>query len=93
MSKKQEKMTLEKLAVMIKGGFDDADDRISEVKNDLAEVKNDLAEVKNDLKGLKAENSKEHEDLRLRQDNVAYRFELVALSERLERVEKRCPVK
>lgn len=72
MAIKQEKMTLDRLAVMIKNGFDSVDRKFEEAR---------------------MENAKEHEKMILRLDNVAYRFELVELQRRVEKLEKTANIK
>lgn len=66
-------MTISRLAGMIKQGFDDMGKDLSTLRTD---VKQDLARVQTDL-----------EDVKLRLDNVAYRFEIVGLEKRVDKLE------
>lgn len=72
------KITLDNLAGMIKRGFDDMGGKIDRAEKSL----------KNDIAVLKENNKQEHEDIKLRLDNVAYRFELVELQKRVDKLEK-----
>ena len=49
--------------------------------------------VENNLRVLTENNTREHEEIRLRLDNVAYRFELVELQKRVEILEKKTGIK
>ncbi|MFA6096740.1 MAG: hypothetical protein WC788_03890 [Candidatus Paceibacterota bacterium] len=73
--------TTEELALMIGKGFEHMDSRIDKIDNELEKV-----EMK--LDNLENINMRDHEDIKMRLDNVAYRFELVALEKRVERLEK-----
>jgi hypothetical protein len=77
MENNKEEITLDKLAVMIKEGFDEMDGKIVELKSDVNELKSDVKDLKQG-----------QEDIKLRLDNVAYRFELVDLQKRVEKLEK-----
>jgi len=77
------KMTLDNLAGMVQRGFAETAKKI-----DLDGVKNDLGSVKNDLRILSENNTREHEEIKLRLDSVAYRFELVELQKRVEKLER-----
>jgi hypothetical protein len=76
-----EKITLEKLAIMIKNGFDETGEKITGVETRLTGVEKKLDD-------FQKVNTREHEEMSLRLDNVAYRFELVALTQRVEKLEK-----
>jgi len=75
------KISLENLAGMVKRGFDETGDKIEGVKKEVEGVKEDL-------KNFREINTQEHEEIKLRLNNVAYRFELVELVQRVERLEK-----
>ncbi len=88
MKTRQEKMTLEKLAIMINNGFENArmenQKQHEEMKRENAREHEEIKkELKGEIQKLSRENSREHDDLKLRQDNVAYRFELIALEGRV----------
>jgi hypothetical protein len=97
-----EKITLEKLAIMIKNGFDETGEKITGVETRLTGVEGRLTGVEGRLTGVETRltgvekklddfqkvNTREHEEMSLRLDNVAYRFELVALTQRVEKLEK-----
>lgn len=68
-------VTLDDLAKMVKGGFDDVGKEFGEVKKRLDTLE------------------RGQEDIILKLDNVAYRFELVALQKRVEELEKRAGIK
>jgi len=76
------KMTIDELAGMIKGEFDNIGGEIKGVKEEIKGIKSEMA------KGFK-ESKDDHEKLELKMSNVAYRFELVELQKRVELLEKR----
>lgn len=61
-------MHLDKLAAMVKTGFDD---------------------VKTDIHTLEQKVNDNHEEIKLKLDNVAYRFELIELQRRVKLLEKK----
>ena len=63
--KKKQETTINDLAIMIGKGFEDMGKKIFKVESGL----NNLAKS----------NVREHEEIKLRQDEVPYRFELVEL--------------
>lgn len=76
------KVTIVDLARMVQNGF-------IEMKETTQQI------VKSEIDKMREENAKHFEliennqtDLKLRQDNVAYRFELNALDERMTKLEK-----
>jgi hypothetical protein len=71
--------TLDGLAIMVKNGFDDLQGQIN----------NGFSAVKTDTKELK----EGQEEIKLRLDNVAYRFELVELQKRVDLLEKRVGIR
>lgn len=80
------KITMNDLAVMVKKGFDETGEKIKEVKNDVDEIKKGV-------KDLSETNTEEHTAIKLRLDNVAYRFELVELQKRVDVLEKKVGVR
>jgi len=88
MKKQSKKVSMEDLAGMVQRGFAETTKKI-----DLDRVKGDLDGVKNSLRVLSENNTREHEEIKLRLDNVAYRFELVELQKRVEVLEKKAGMK
>ncbi|MBU2037322.1 hypothetical protein KJ866_03965 [Patescibacteria group bacterium] len=80
---KNKKITIDDLAIMTKRGFDEVGEN----------MKQGFSAVNNNIRILSENNAREHEDIKLRLDNVAYRFELVELQKRVEVLEKRTGVK
>ena len=80
---KNKKITIDDLAMMTKQGFDEVGES----------MKQGFTMVNNNIRILSENNAREHEDIKLRLDNVAYRFELVELQKRVEILEKRAGVK
>lgn len=72
-------ISLDNLAGMIKRGFDGVDKRFEKVEKQL--------------KNFREENSLEHEEIKLRLSQVAYRFELEEMDKRLKRVEAKLGLK
>ncbi len=72
---------IEDLAGMVQRGFDETAKKV------------DVVNLGNNLRILSENNASEHEDIKLRLDNVAYRFELVELQRRVEVLEKKMQVK
>ena len=79
MAKNKQNITLDKLAGMIKRGFDETAKK--------TDVDRRFEEVDSAIKNLREENSLEHEEIKLRLSQVAYRFELEEIDKRLKRVE------
>ena len=73
--------TLDDLAAMVKKGFD-------ETGKDLAELKSDVSQLKTDVNELQAG----QERIEMRLTNVAYRFELQELQQRVERLEQKAGI-
>jgi len=73
MSKKE--TTTDDLAGMVKRGFDG--------------VTREIGQVKQEVVKLREQNGREHEDIKLRLDNAAWRFELKALDGRVTFLEKK----
>ena len=69
------KTTIDDLAVMVKGGFEHMEEKFDKR----------MGSLENRMDGLE----QGQEEIKLRLDNVAYRFELVELQRRVELVEKK----
>lgn len=80
---KNKKITIDSLAIMTKRGFDEVGENI----------KQGFETVTNNIRIFSENNAREHEDIKLRLDNVAYRFELVELQKRVEILEKKTDIK
>lgn len=72
---KKSETTTDELAMMVKRGFDEAGERFSEIEGKID--------------NLSESNTREHEEMKIRLDNVAHRFELVELQKRVEILERR----
>jgi len=79
----KKKITNEVLAKMIKRGFDDHDKRFEGVNKRFDKV--DLRFDKIDLKLGNLEQG--HDEIKVRLDNVAYRFEIEDLQKRVKKLE------
>ncbi len=90
MKNKAKKITIDDLAMMTKHGFDDVGESI---RLGFGEVNKKLEETNNNIRVLSENNTREHEEIKMRLDNVAYRFELVELQKRVEILEKKAGVK
>jgi hypothetical protein len=66
---KNKKITIDDLAMMTKRGFDAVGEKIGQ----------GFETVNKNIRISSENNAREHEDIKLRLDNVAYRFELVEL--------------
>ena len=77
--KKKKNVTINQLAGMIKRGFDGVNERFDKIKKQL--------------KNFRKKNSLEHEDIKLRLSQVAYRFELEEIDKRLKKVEAKLRLK
>jgi len=84
--KKKKETTTDDLAIIIGKGFNHVDKQFGEIGKKISKVENDL----NDLA---KSNAREHEEIKLRQDEVPYRFELVELQKRIEILERRNGIK
>lgn len=101
MKTKNKKITIDDLAGMIKGEsrktrsfvVEKIDDLAGMVQRGFAETAKNSNRIENNLSLLSENNTREHEEIKLRLDNVAYRFELVELQKRVEVLEKRAGVK
>jgi len=79
MKKANKKITMNDLAAMIKNGFDETGEQMNAGFGKVDERLNTLEQG--------------HEDIKLRLDNVAYRFELVELQKRVDALEKKVGVR
>ncbi len=99
----KKKVTMDDLAGMINAGTKETKSFVDKeieglagmVQRGFAETakKVDLDRVENNLRILSENNARDHEDIKLRLDNVAYRFELVELQKRVETLEKKIGIK
>ena len=77
--KKKKETTINDLALMVAKGFGNMDHRMDSLDQGQKEIARN--------------NSIEHDDIKTRLDNVAYRFELVELRKRVEVLERRNNIK
>ena len=83
--KQVKKTTVDDLAITIGSGFEHVDKRFEQVDMRLNSLERGQEE-------MKRENTLEHDEIKVRLDNVAYRFELVELQKRGEVLERRAMV-
>jgi len=81
------KITINDLAGMIKRGFDKVGENM---KKGFDELGNKLG---GQMRVLSENNERAHEEIKLRLDNIAYRFELVKPQKRVDVLEKKVGVK
>lgn len=86
-------ITIEDLAGMVKRGFDGVDKRLDGVDKRFNGVDKRFDKIENSLKNFREKNSLEHEEIKLRLSQVAYRFELEEIDKRLKRVETKLGIK
>lgn len=79
---KKENVTLDDLAMMVQKGFDHSDKKIEDLKKEMRSGF-DKVEKRMDLL------ERGQEDIKLRQDNCVYRFELKELERRVGILERR----
>ena len=103
---KKKEITIDELAIMVKRGFDHAEERSGiiekELKDGIKELKSNFEELQGDVKGLKGDvkelksDVKElkagQEETNLRLDHVVGRMEVRSLEYRVERLEKKCGI-
>lgn len=77
-SMKEKNVTIDDLARMVKSGFDSVDKRFDGVDGKFIGIEKRLDNLE-----------RGQEDIKLRLDNVAYRFELLELQRRVELLEKK----
>ncbi len=87
--KKENKITLDDLAVMTAAGFKETKKELNEFRKENAK---EHEETKKELNEFRKENAKEHEEIKLRLDNVAYRFEVVDLERRVKKLEMKLKI-
>jgi transcriptional regulator with XRE-family HTH domain len=85
--RKKKGITLDDLAGMVKRGFDGVDKRFEGVDKRFEQIAERLDRFGTALKNFREENTLEHEEIKLRLSQVAYRFELEEMDKRLKRVE------
>jgi len=83
---KKKNITINNLARMIKRGFDGVDEKFDKVDERFDKIEKQL-------KNFREKNSLEHEDIKLRLSQVAYRFELEEIDKRLKKVEAKVGLK
>ncbi len=76
------KLTIDDLGIMVKHGFDEMDKNFNNMHKDIKEMRGDI-------KGLK----QGQENIELKLSNVAYRFELEDVKQRVIVLEKKLGVK
>lgn len=83
--RKTKGVTIDALAGMVKKGFDHMDERFNQhdKRFDILEKRFDILEKRFDIL------SQDHEDIKLRLGNVAYRFELAELERRVNILERK----
>lgn len=79
MKNKSKKITIDDLARMTKDGFDELGGKIDKLSEQV--------------RAGFGNNAREHEDMKLRLDNVADRFEVVDLQKRVDVLEKKAGIK
>lgn len=82
---KKENVTLDDLAMMVQKGFDHVDKRFAAIDKRFDEVDNRFEKIEKKLDLLE----RGQEDIKLRQDNCVYRFELKELDRRVGILERR----
>lgn len=89
--KKNKKLTIEDLARMTQGGFLEAAKQMKEgfaqINGKFDQANERFDRINNNIRILSENNTHEHEDIKLRLDGVAYRFELVSLEKRVKILE------
>ncbi len=95
LTKKNKHITLDDLARMTALGFDEVKKEIQGVgnetkglKNETKGLKNEIDEIKKDVKEL----MQGQEDIKLRLDNVVYRFELEDVERRVKKLEMKLKI-
>ncbi len=86
-TRKKKGTTLDDLAGMVKRGFDGVDKRFEDVDKQFESIGHRLDRFETALKNFREENALEHEEIKLRLSQVAYRFELEEMDKRLKKVE------
>ena len=81
---KKKNITINELAGMVKTGFDEMGKQFGKVDKRFEQVDKRFDRVENRLTTLETG----QEDIKLRLDNVAYRFEIVEVQKRLKALEE-----
>lgn len=81
---KKKNITIDDLAMMVQKGFEDTSKKIDETAK-KKDVDKRFDKIDDRLIVLE----KGHEEIRLRQDQMAYRFELIEVKQRLNKVERK----
>jgi len=87
MTKKE--TTIDELAEKVDGLANTVDDLARITATGFHEVKEEIGQVKHEMIQLREQNEREHLELKLRQDQVPYRFEVQDLERRVTRLEKK----
>jgi hypothetical protein len=90
MNKKTKKITLDGLAAMVADGFSEITGKMA-TKDDIANMatKDDIARLEGRINHIEIG----QEDIKLRLDSVAYRFELTDLKKRVEKLEEKSDIR
>lgn len=80
---------IDNLAAMTKREFDKVGGKFDETEGRFDEMEGRFNKMEGKLDNLIETNAQEHEEIKLRLDNVAYRFELVELQKRVEVLEEK----
>jgi len=83
----KKKITIENLAVMVQQGFEEMGKENDKRFTKLEQGVDKLEQGVDKLEQGQAKLEQGQEDIKLRLSNVAYRFEMVALEKRVQRVE------
>lgn len=83
---KKSKITIDDLAVMVKKGFDESKGEINGVKD---EMRDEMDGMRGEMNARFDNLERGQEDIKLRLDNVAYRFELQEIERRVVLLEKK----
>lgn len=95
MSKKviKETMTLDTLAGMVKHGFDDVDKNLGKVNGRIGTLETKIGTLETKMNGRMDTLENGIEEIKLKLDQVAYRFELEELARRVRRLEMKAGMK
>lgn len=82
----KEDITIDELARMVARGFDQV---VTKLGKEIGGIDAKVENLRSELSEFRKQNERDHLDLKLRQDNVAHRFELQDLEDRVTRLEKK----
>lgn len=82
-------LSIEDLAVMVGKGFNDVQKQLNNTHSDINDMKEDIVSMKEEIGEL----NDGQEQIKLRLDNVAYRFELVDVQRRVTHLEKKAGIR